>query len=175
MKLWVAIEFSSCKQVSMVELLERFISQSFFKWLNCFFAGLIRPFDIVYSLLIFIEEWNCVSCMLKNVMCISLPVISMMSKLNTCPDPLTLVKVRRSIFERTLTFNVHSYMYGSKYLIGVNIGGVLVFSNWCFLGELTSLFNNGPPIIYDVIVCTYISWTIRILQNMKINVWLKSK
>ena len=60
MKLWFSIESSSCKKVSIVELLEGFISQSFFKWLNSLFAGLMRPFDIVYSLPISIEGWNCV-------------------------------------------------------------------------------------------------------------------
>ena len=79
MKLWFAIECSSCKQASMVELLKKFISQSFFKSLNSLFVGLMRPFDIVYSLPISIEGWNYVAWMFKHVMRISLPTISMMS------------------------------------------------------------------------------------------------
>ena len=83
MKLWFSIECSSCKKDSMVELLTIFISQSFFKRLNSLFVGLMRPFDIVYSLPISIEGWNCVAWMLNHVMHISLPTISMMSNLNT--------------------------------------------------------------------------------------------
>ena len=109
MKLWFSIEWSSCKKDSMVELLIIFISQSFFKWLNSLFVGLMRPFDIVYSLPISIEGWNYVAWMLKHVMCISLAAMSMLSKLNTCTGPLALVRVKRSIFERNLAFKVHSW------------------------------------------------------------------
>ena len=78
------------------------------------------------------EGWKFVAWMLKHVMHISLCFSSSTLKLNTWPSPLALVNVCRSIFERTLTFRVHSFGDECKDAIGVILGGVLEGLNGCF-------------------------------------------
>ena len=47
---------------------------------------------------------------------------------------------------------------------------------YCFFNRrITSFLNNGPPIIFEVKVCTCIPWTIRILQNNVKTVQLEFK
>ena len=90
---------------------------------------------------------------------------SITSKLNTWPSPLALVNVRKSIFESTLTFRVHTFRDECKDAIGVILGCVLVCSNGHFAKELTSYINVGAPTMSTLKVCTCISCTFRTLQK----------
>ena len=105
------------------------------------------------------QRWKLIAWMLKHVMRISLFSMSITLKLKTCPGPLELLKIRSSVFESTLTFNVHSRMYGCNDLIGV-------ISSVCFDGVHTSLFHIGLPIMVDVKAFTCTLGTLRILQHI---------
>jgi hypothetical protein len=134
----------------MVVLFVCRIDQSFrdYAYFANLFAGLINHLEIMYTFPICMQGWNCISFILKKVMCISLFSLSITSKMNTYPIPLEM-----SCFEMILTYIIHECMYTFKGLIGIMFGFILfvcidgmedssTFVCWCGLSKMYSFRVN---------------------------------